>query len=751
MTPDQSSSPQTDDAQSAPQDSEIVGAEYEDRILPSIMDVQTIEDADDALSELPAPNEWPWPFDQYGPLDPLDEDQESAVSDRTARIIRKKKADDMGVMVTGAYFDARTRAQKIADKREDIKHQQRAESDTDTPAGGDNHGDSESDTTESKVTASAGELMATPDAIISPDNDYAIHDNIAVDLIKYVRSNTIRNEEQFLLLSLAYASGLSEDPHEFISSVTIGTSSSGKSHLKRQVDTLYNHLNVMDASTGSDKSLIYDDEWDGADIISMGELNQPSEEMIEFMKRAHGGDEEVVIRSTRGNPSQGFGTEVIRKDAKSYHFTFAQWEADFEFWNRLLKIPVHESESKNRAVGRMAFGHGDIDIGQEAQYGFEFDDGTERLRAHMLEMKRNAPGRVVIPTGGELGDWDVWEIVEPMFNHSRSESNRVYAMVSNLIKASARLNFHNRESFSYTERTETGERVTREALVAAPQDVANVLRCIEMLRATTHNIDPRKRAVVEAIKVKSEDDDDTPADSVEGIEPIVEYLDESDASQVKASELEHIIADLEENYLLSVDGDTITARNWDALGMPRVESHAEIFTDCVDPVSGNDFLSEWYELREDMVTSGQDLLEQAKATVSSTGGSLPGEDEQTSSVTSDMPAWKQTIVSSMKDALDGRRLTQIQELPVEAFVGITSPDEPDLSGVSTTGTLLDPTHDVWGATGKPADWVSSETDARRRIQQVIQEALALGAVRFSEVHESDDDGTPLDVTVRVEA
>ncbi|WP_050032850.1 hypothetical protein [Halorubrum halophilum] len=79
-------------------------------------------------------------------------------------------------------------------------------------------------------------------------------------------------------------------------------------------------------------------------------------------------------------------------------------------------------------------------------HGYQFGDGTERLQAHMLELKRNAPKRAVLPNGGSDFDWDVWAVLEPIFKHSRSESNRVYDMVANLVKASTMVNFHSRET-----------------------------------------------------------------------------------------------------------------------------------------------------------------------------------------------------------------------------------------------------------------------------------------------------------------
>lgn len=219
----------------------------------------------------------------------------------------------------------------------------------------------------------------------------------------------------------------------------------------------------------------------------------------------------------------------------------------------------------------------------------------------MLELKRNAPKLAVLPNNSEQFDWAVWDVLELIFKQSRSESNRVYDMVANLIKASAMVNFHSRDTVSWNVRTEDGiEQV--EGVVATAQDVANIVRCLDVLRATTHEIDQRKRAVVDAINVKGEDGE------VEGLEPIIAYLEESDASQVNLPELENIIDDLEANYLISVDGDTYTANNWDALGEPRIDEHARFFTNCEDPLSGDPFLDWWEQCCDETETRGSVLF-----------------------------------------------------------------------------------------------------------------------------------------------
>lgn len=74
----------------------------------------------------------------------------------------------------------------------------------------------------------------------------------------------------------------------------------------------------------------------------------------------------------------------------------------------------------------------------------------------MLEFKRNAPKRVVLPNDSDDFDWGVWSIIEPIFKHSRSESNRIYDMVANLVKANALVNFHSCDTVSWNIRTEDG-------------------------------------------------------------------------------------------------------------------------------------------------------------------------------------------------------------------------------------------------------------------------------------------------------
>ncbi len=550
-----------------------------------------------------------------------------------------------------------------------------------------------------------------------------------------------------------------------------GTVASGKSHLKDKIEELCEHIDLFTASTGSAKSLIYDDDWDGADMVSMGELQQPPEEMLEFLKRAHGGDKKVEIKTTQGNPSKGFETVTIERESKPYAFTYAQFDADFEFWNRLLKIPVHESESKNRAVGAMAFGNDEITLpGSDVEYGYEFPDGKERLQAHITDVYQNAPGTVYTPEEYyDRPDWSTWEILEPIFNHSRSESNRIYWMTANLVRASAMINYHERNIIQDTDE-ESGE--TFDAILVEPQDVANVVRCLDALRATTHEIDRKKRAIVNGIRQKS-----GPDDMIEGVEPIREYLRESDAPEVKQTELQNILEDLEDNFLIEItegggdkNKDVYKAFQWDELGLPRIDEHADLFTDCIDPISGEPFLESWQEIRGEIGTSAQDLMKQADSdsNVQVTGSRASGSSLSTSSDTDEngnsglssfgggvndepeLTDLEEDLLERVRPVVDGTRIRDMSDVPVEGLLGLCSLNDPDLTGVSTEDTFLDATHDVWDLPDKPDDWVSNETQARRELKNTFTGLIQKNMITFQEVHE-EENGTPVDATLAVES
>ena len=289
------------------------------------------------------------------------------------------------------------------------------------------------------------------------------------------------------------------------------------------------------------------------------------------------------------------------------------------------------------------------------------------------------------------------------------------------------------------------------------------MRCLRALRATTHEIDHEKRAIVEAIKAKS-----GPDNAIEGVGPISEFLKESDAPEVKASELDAILGDLEDNFLIEINEgaggdsgkDVYRAFEWDRLGRPNIDAHASLFEDCVDPIDGGDFLSAWSEQRSAIEATADSVLGEASdtTTVRADDGltttddgdaSLGSWDETPDTESYTVSPWAKRIHERITPILDGKRIPDMQDVPVESFLGLVSIYNPDLHGVDTSETMLDPDHDVWDQPHKADEWVTTETGARQAFKEAVSELINEGIITFDEVHDELSDGTPVDVTLDV--
>lgn len=599
---------------------------------------------------------------------------------------------------------------------------------------------------------------------VQPDEnvDYTLSSNVARDLVKYVRSNTIRNEQQFLLVTLGYLTGYFDEADHYVSGVIIGTSSSGKTHVQGKIEDLFPADHLYQATTGSEKSLIYDGEWDEAYTASLDELQKPSQSLIEFLKGVHGDDDQFTYKLTPDSAEEREDENVktITRLSKPYWFLYAQYEPDFEMWNRLLKVPIHESRSKNKAVGAMAHDHHHISIGNEdVEYGYDFREGTRALQAHVASIadeieSGNVPGYVHLPNGGEDFDWNVWEIDQDIFNHDRTEVNRIYDMVANLIRASALLNHHNRDVRTVFIPNEG----TRDAIIAEPQDLANVLDCREALLATTHEIDKKKRAICNAIEEKSGADNE-----VEGMGPIREGLKESDAPVVKESEMEHILNDLQDNYLIDIHPNAGDSRKdiyeffgWDELGFANVQENPDLFESVFSPSTGEPFVDAHEKLRDRLETDAQDLLKSAGSEeVTSSSSSVGGNGQDLASFGGgstvydvDLEPHERVVHNECFKTLDNRQVKDLTDVPVEAMIGLTPPHDPNLADVDAEGTILDPTHEVWFQPGRPDDWIETEQDAKREVKRAIRELISNQLIQFDEVHKVEN-GDPVDATLAV--
>ena len=72
---------------------------------------------------------------------------------------------------------------------------------------------------------------------------------------------------------------------------------------------------------------------------------------------------------------------------------------------------------------------------------------------------------------------------------------------------------------------------------------------------------------------------------------IREFLKKLDTPDVKHGELETILGDLTDNFLIEINEEVVEsgrdiyrAYQWNKLGVPRIDEYADLFVDYVDPI-----------------------------------------------------------------------------------------------------------------------------------------------------------------------
>jgi DNA-binding PadR family transcriptional regulator len=590
------------------------------------------------------------------------------------------------------------------------------------------------------------------------DYDYDLSDNVVDDLIRYTRSRTVKNERQFVLTLLGYISGHMESPKHYVSGVLIGTAGSGKSHVQNTVAELVPDGIMYEATTGSEKSIIYDDTWNQSLIANLDELQKPSDDIIEILKSVHGGeDEEFVYKITSGGEGADRTTDEIVKKAIPYWFLYAQYEPDFEMWDRLIKIPIHESSEKNEGVARTHWGHSSINFGDsDKSYMYDFDDGTNALKDHIRELPRDV--YVKIPAGEEeFGGHSFFDAVKDIFDIDRSETNRVSKMVANLVRASALLNHESREKRKIMVKNDG----FKEAIIASPQDLANVMACRDVLMATTHQIDRKRRAICLAIEevggtqnaapIKHPDDRDGQPRSIMG------YLRETNSSFVKKSQIIQMLSDLEDNGLIEkLEGAGENGRNlykftsWQNLGKFEInEEFKELFDGVDDPFEAEGFIETARRINGELTPAASDFMQTEEV---SSGGNSEDAGQATlakseEAVEIELAPYEELIRSMLQDTLDGetlRNLDQHDPSPRELIGLVDMGDDPD--ELDTEGTILEPEHEVW-AHG-PKEWVQSVSDAEQQIEKALRTLSVEGIFKTSTMKSRG--GKPVEMRVTVE-
>jgi ABC-type dipeptide/oligopeptide/nickel transport system ATPase component len=630
----------------------------------------------------------------------------------------------------------------------------------DITAGGGSSDDSESDSKdESEVEPEVVEPLTEEESAIEaePSYEYALSDNVVEDMVTYTRSKTVKNEQQFSLCTFGYISGHMGSPKHYIAGVLIGTAGSGKSHLQNTVSNLIDPSIKYEATSGSDKSIIYDREnWNASMIADLDELQKPSEDIIEILKGLHGGeDDSFVYKVTSDGEGADRGTDEIELDAMPYWFLYAQFEPDFEMWDRLLKVPVHESSQKNDGVARTHWGHSHITFGDSGkEYDFDFEDGEKALKSHIKNLPKNA--YVHIPAGEEeFGGYSFYDEVKGIFDIDRSETNRVSKMVANLVRCSALMNYKNREK----RQMRINNMGVKNVFIAEPQDLANVMACRDVLMATTHQLDKKRRIICKAIEEVGGTSNAAPikhpGDKPGNPQSIMGYLRETDSSFVKKSQITQMLADLEDNGLVEKLENAGENRrhlyqftSWSNLGKFDIdEDFKDLFEDTVDPFENQPFIETARDINSTLTPSASDFM--TEKNVSSSGNESVGQSSLTGSTNEqdiDLEPYEEAVHSRLKDTVDGETLDNLDEhdpTPREllGFVPIGEPDdEADISG-----TIIDPDHEVW-AYG-PDEWIESVTDAEEHIEKALRNLTVEGVFKTSIIESRGDQPVKMDVQV----
>jgi hypothetical protein len=548
-----------------------------------------------------------------------------------------------------------------------------------------------------------------------------------------------------------------ESPNHYVCSVLIGTPGSGKSHLQNTIEELFPQDYLYQATSGTDKSIIYDDGWEDAYFASLDELQKPSEELIEILKSLHGGEDGEFRYKVTGD-GQGADREVdeIVRSAVPYGFLYAQYEPDFEMWDRLLKIPVHESKEKNDGVARTQWDHSMVSFGDsDNSYMQDFSDGESSLQQHIQDLPKDA--RVKIPAGEDEFGWDAYEFAKPLFDISRSETNRVSGQIANLVRASALLNYENREKRTMHIPNEGRK---EGVIIASKQDVANILACREVLLATTHQLDRKRKAICLAISevggtrrtapIKHPKDREGQPKSIMG------YLRQTNASFVKRPEIKAMLNDLQNNGLVEkLQGAGDQGRNlyqfqsWQSLGKFNIdEKFKQEFGDCSDPFSESPFVETARRLNDELTPSASDFMGETEVTTQTDNQSTLSATAGDDSVDVDFAPHEQRVAEMVRENLNGEVIDGLDEHEptLREMIGLVPIGAEDDELDSVEGTILDPEHTVWSH--GPEEWVETVSKAEEEIENALR-TLTVNGVLQTSVMDHNSSGEPLSMRVKV--
>jgi hypothetical protein len=365
-----------------------------------------------------------------------------------------------------------------------------------------------------------------------------------------------------------------------------------------------------------------------------------------------------------------------------------------------------------------------------------------------------------MPAGeDEYGGWDFYSNIKTIFDIDRSETNRVSKMVANLVRASALLNHKNREHRKI--KVENGG--VKEAIIAEPQDLANVMACRDVLMATTHQLDRKRRAICLAIEevggtqnaapIKHPDDREGNPRSIMG------YLRGTNSSFVKKSQIVQMLADLEDNGMVEkLEGAGEGSRNlykftsWQNLGkFDLTEEFKELFHDTEDPFERCDFIETARRINNELTPKASDFMTSEEV---SSGGSGSGDtdgqatltQDTTDTISIDLAPHEQAVYDALKENLDGEKIGNLDEHDpsTRELLGLVEIGEDD-DVLDTTDTILDPSHAIWNH--GPDEWVTTVGEAEQKVEKALRTLTEEGVFKTSTTKRKAGNTVEMRVTI----
>lgn len=606
-------------------------------------------------------------------------------------------------------------------------------------------------------------------SVVEQDSDEElagnVAENVAEDIVYVSRGNVIANEEHTLLTTFAYATGWCFEMSRYDNTVLIGPSSGGKTQVQKCAKRFLPSEAEFSRTNASGQALLETDEWDDALVAPMDEYDKLNGEIRKYMKSMAGEDEGMSReRSVRDENSEtGFDTATLSSNPIPFQFLYAtdndaKAGLDHELANRMIELYVEDNIHIRQAIARKNHGHTDIEVtGLPHTYIYDTTEEVATVREHFRNLPVETDEEIVGYDGRRGGayvadpDW-IYYACYPIYNFGRTKVNRVSNQIANLIAGSTVLNHHERRT---TEVVRDGERV--EAYRVAPQDVANVLSCQEALLATTHNLDPRKRAILRAVNKTSGMGEHGGWTTLDRIR---EWLDDNDKPTPSESALRRLLKDeLREDWFVRVDegggpngADLFQPRTDAGVQSPRIENlddfaeqlHDETledpyvdvsdpFADCWDPVRDQPFEDTVTDFEREIAGTTESADSTSTDTSSFMGGSDNKSDDESdgaaqstldgTTATSELPEptgepdgpVEQWLYERLRDTLGTDGSPFSLDHTVAHYVEAVHVDIDDPLSADVEGTVLDPAHELWSHNAFADDRVVDSADALREL------------------------------------